>query len=1045
MSDLASLKRQLNNAEVVLASLEEEEASYSSMSIPPKLKIELADQRERIAGLEAKIARLEVQQAAEEEQNRPSKMRSPVPDKFYIERKAAKDFLKRFGQAIAQPKEYPLLFNVYGVGGVGKTTLLGRLQRDCPGAVDFLNVCFAKTSGLETPLKLMRQFHDRAIAQLALDTRTDPFAQRENQFSKALSKLTGEAANREDERKIRDWFDRFVWLEPAGFTTASPKTPRSFDASGSGFATPAAIGEDSESLKSWIQQRVRSHFDENSDERSLMLEPVAQLTRAFAESAIQLAAHRERSLVLVLDTYEKAQSYLNQWLWQRLVEDTPLCDAPVRLVVVGRQSLQQDEGWRKLNQDRKLLDEVQLHKFDREDTKTYLQQIGVEKGGDRAKIFNATKGLPYYLNWVRKQREKGEKLDFSKGNRAIAELLLQGTDKVETKILLAVACCRWFDEATIRALLDTDDLALQWPGGAEDCYEWLQSSDFVELNEGCDRLDDVARDVFRQLFFQRDRNQFRKTHAFLANYFRQVADEIVEPEALLPEPYEDDEWREAIAESLYHGLFKGREGLQQYVEQVFTAIFLRKPDVFTYPLALIDAEINEENQNLLPTTTSKFFEGSAIALGFGWIFLDKPPGSYKIEFEGENIPSKEGVEIFLKQIEASIQFLLGHVGDLKDGLGKCLGLVFEFLRSKRIRKTDLLLDAKSQAERISTRCDSKLMHHLFSEIGDLLYHTELYEDSLSCYQKVIEFDSNSVNTWSDRGAALNHLERYEEALDSYRKALEIDPKYVYAWYNQGVVLNHLERYKKALDSYRKVLEIDPKYVYAWNNQGAVLNHLERYEEALDSYRKALKIDSNSVDSWNNQGIVLNHLERYEEALDSYRKALKIDSNSVDSWNGQGWTLLSLRRYEEALAACDRAHELNPENSRTLNLQALALSLLKDFEKALSAIDKAIALNPEEALLKANRGIILARAGRYAEGLAACDRAIAQNSKNESGYYGKACCYALQGDIESAIENLQTAIEIKPRTSRKEAKANPDFDSIRDNDRFRALVYPNPES
>jgi hypothetical protein len=57
----------------------------------------------------------------------------------------------------------------------------------------------------------------------------------------------------------------------------------------------------------------------------------------------------------------------------------------------------------------------------------------------------------------------------------------------------------------------------------------------------------------------------------------------------------------------------------------------------------------------------------------------------------------------------------------------------------------------------------------------------------------------------------------------------------------------------------------------------------------------------------------------------------------------------------------------------------------------------------------------------------------------SGYYGKACCYALQGEIGQAIDNLQKAIDIAPRRSRSEAKHNPDFDSIRDDERFRALM------
>ena len=46
-------------------------------------------------------------------------------------------------------------------------------------------------------------------------------------------------------------------------------------------------------------------------------------------------------------------------------------------------------------------------------------------------------------------------------------------------------------------------------------------------------------------------------------------------------------------------------------------------------------------------------------------------------------------------------------------------------------------------------------------------------------------------------------------------------------------------------------------------------------------------------------------------------------------------------------------------------------------------------------------------------------------------------YALE--IGQAIDNLQKAIDIAPSRSRREAKHNPDFDSIRDDERFRALM------
>jgi len=38
--------------------------------------------------------------------------------------------------------------------------------------------------------------------------------------------------------------------------------------------------------------------------------------------------------------------------------------------------------------------------------------------------------------------------------------------------------------------------------------------------------------------------------------------------------------------------------------------------------------------------------------------------------------------------------------------------------------------------------------------------------------------------------------------------------------------------------------------------------------------------------------------------------------------------------------------------------------------------------------------------------------------------------------------MQKSIDIAPRDSRREAKHNPDFDNIRDDERFQALVCPN---
>ncbi|MBW4658915.1 MAG: tetratricopeptide repeat protein [Drouetiella hepatica Uher 2000/2452] len=1187
MDDCVGLQQTLVIAQAVLMDLEKKAAGYTSLTTPSHLTIDLNAKRQEVESLQerlkrAQLAKKESKQVAQAGINQPSRMRSRVPTDHYIERDQAKRLLERFAVALKPTQGQPLLFNIYGIGGVGKTTLLGRLQEAHAGEVDFLDVCFAKTADIEMPLKLMRRLHQQAMGLGGLEA-ADAFTQREQQFGAALFELShksvdGETISSEESRKITSWFEQLIWLGSTSLIS-TPSKPKSFEVAG-GFSISAA-GEDAEGLKDWIQQRVRNHpATKNEPElQALMLEPVSRLTQAFAESLMQIAQSRGRSLVLVLDTYEKAQPYLNQWLWQYLVEDTPLESAPVKLVVVGRRSLQTDEGWRKLNQDRKLLYETPLTKFSKQDTEVYLQKIGIEKGRTRANIFKATQGLPYYLDWVRKQREQGEDPDFSKGNQAIAELLLQGRSSQERKILQVVACCRWFDLAIIRHLLNSDGLGLQNAGDdAESYFEWLKGSDFVEFAKGYYRLDDVARDVFRQSYFQDDQTQFRKTNSLLADYFKGQADEVVDPQSPLPDPYKDEEWRGLIAEFLYYSLFgKGREGLQRYVEQVFAAVYLREPDIFMTPFAFVSAEMSEENQNLLPKSTGAFFKDSGIALGLGWFFLDKLPGSYEHKFESDGNLSTEVIEKHLKKLEDSLRILLEQVDSLPDGLSKSVGLMYQSLRCHRSRdRSNLLLQAKTQTEQLMIHCRPKLIHGLFSNLGRLLIGAERYQDSLDCYekafelaqgnavsffgqgfalknlerykeaiesyqkaieldpklvqawsskgatlnnleryeeaiescQKAIELDPKSVQAWGNKGVALGNLERYEEAIESYQKAIELDPKSVNAWVNKGVALKNLERYKEAIESYQKAIELDPKSVNAWVNKGVALGNLERYEEAIESYQKAIELDPKSVNAWVNKGVALGNLERHEEAIESYQKAIELDPkdvnawankgaalsnleryeeaiescqkaieldpksvnawankgaaldsleryeeaiescqkaieldpNDVDAWKNKGDVLRNVKRYEEALAAFNQALEIVPQNANALNSKALTLSFVKDFEKALSAIDEAISLEPEEAVFKANRGIILARAERYTEALADCEQTIQQDPKDESSYYAKACCHALQNEIEQAIDYLQKAIDIAPRRSRSEAKRNPDFDGIRTHERFRALVY-----
>ena len=81
---------------------------------------------------------------------------------------------------------------------------------------------------------------------------------------------------------------------------------------------------------------------------------------------------------------------------------------------------------------------------------------------------------------------------------------------------------------------------------------------------------------------------------------------------------------------------------------------------------------------------------------------------------------------------------------------------------------------------------------------------------------------------------------------------------------------------------------------------------------------------------------------------------------------------------------------------------------------------------------------LYEAGEYAEAAATGRELIDARSDQPYLYFNTACCESLAGQVPEAIEHLRRAIEMWDGC-RELAEHDPDFDSIRDEPAFRALL------
>ncbi|TAF96760.1 MAG: tetratricopeptide repeat protein [Oscillatoriales cyanobacterium] len=134
---------------------------------------------------------------------------------------------------------------------------------------------------------------------------------------------------------------------------------------------------------------------------------------------------------------------------------------------------------------------------------------------------------------------------------------------------------------------------------------------------------------------------------------------------------------------------------------------------------------------------------------------------------------------------------------------------------------------------------------------------------------------------------------------------------------------------------------------------------------------------------------------------------------------------SAEDYAKAIASYDKALEFKPDLGR--------------LEDAIASYDKALEFKPDKHDAWNNRGIALRNLGRLEDAIASYDKALEFKPDDTSAFYNKACCYALHSQIDQAIQNLQQAINLNPDEWREMAKTDSDFDSMRSDVRFQALI------
>jgi tetratricopeptide (TPR) repeat protein len=176
-----------------------------------------------------------------------------------------------------------------------------------------------------------------------------------------------------------------------------------------------------------------------------------------------------------------------------------------------------------------------------------------------------------------------------------------------------------------------------------------------------------------------------------------------------------------------------------------------------------------------------------------------------------------------------------------------------------------------------------------------------------------------------------------------------------------------------------------------------------------------------------RGIAYDDIDENEKALDAYDRAIELAAQEIKR-----------ARSDLALSVLGRRiSALQPPPEYFYN-RGLILMKLERPTEAVHSFDDALQISPTNPQFHSDRGVALKRLGKFADALAEYNRALQLDPTHAIALYNRACLYSVQNQHDSALEDLEAAIELD-RSNSRWAQSDRELDNIRDDPRFQELV------
>lgn len=779
--------------------------------------------------------------------------------------------LKKLQAEHGQEEQYANTILVYGVGGMGKTSL-------CNKFTDIIESEFPSLVHIDIDWDLCKNRGSTFTSEELLDTVARAFT---DLFPKEMKPYLGAKKDiKKEQEKIERLLEQKMQALNTVANTANEVTTVQTGSTALGTVVATGLNLIGKGLSAIDEKYLKEKAGVSGERLRLYKDPVSSLAHRLLDCIATITGKKGKQIVLILDTCElivREEDWFAGHFLIPLVDGNPgvllifsgrYNPYTQRAVVIDGQSLDIRGMADRMSYPPQRID-MQL--FSRKDIEKYLKEMEGESPGDNVVDFVQTfsRGVPFAVDLLTnalerlgterfltefgdsdfrdqlKQEITNEAVIWSVSRRFLKYCLDESGNKVDRDRLFSIAILGDTDTGILKVVWDVEN--------PSDILEELQAKYALLIGKG--KLHDVVKDFLIDYLMENEnlRTEIAKPFAEKAlPIYQKKYQEECEEEPVWEDRFREDLWKDAL-QRLFNAMtwISPNEAVDFFIERSIE-LFLFNPSLIHKLKEPLDKFLNLE-KGIRRKNRRKINAIMKSLDDYAWYTWSDEKGEGLINVL--SFCSNALAEWELEPVHRAIlQLIKGRT---------------EYNQKNYEGAFDTLLERVDE-----TPLDKSLRNKLAKSLDDV--------------GKKFSLGHNNLFFFSDK------------SLKAFDKAVKLNEKNTLYLYHLGAMFYASNNLQKAIKMLQKAIQINPKEAYTLNGLGIVYHKLEDYGEAIDMHQRAIQIDPKLASSFYGLGRVYSSLQDYDKAIEAYQKAIQIDPKDAPPYNGLGYAYLKMNRYTDAI-------------------------------------------------------------------------------------------------------------------------------------------------